>query len=97
MYISVRNFTSPSIFVFLQMLGEMPSSIEAARRAIEINAQHSQAYAGLGLVYNDTNQHKKAVESFRKCLSLNPWSPVSSRLTICLDTMKKLELEEDKE
>jgi len=79
------------------MLGEMPSSIEAARRAIEINGQLSQAYAGLGLVYNDTNQYKKAVESFRKCLALNPWSPVSSRLTTCLDTMKRLELEEDKE
>jgi len=79
------------------LLGEMPGSIEAARRATEINDQHSQAYAGLGLVYSDTNQYKKAAESFRKCLSLNPWSPVSSRLTMCLDTMKRLELEEDKE
>lgn len=83
--------------MFLQMLGEMPGSIEAARRATQINAQHSQAYAGLGLVYSDMNQYKKAAESFRKCLSLNPWSPVSSRLTMCLDTMKRLELEEDEE
>jgi len=79
------------------MLGEMPNSIEAANAASKINPMHFQAHAGLGLVYSDTNQYKKAALAFRKTLSLNPWSPVSSRLTKCLDTMKKLELAEEKE
>jgi tetratricopeptide (TPR) repeat protein len=79
------------------MLGDMPKSISAAGNASKINELHYQAHAGLGLVYSDTNQYKKAAQAFRKTLSLNPWSPVSSRLNICLDTMKRLELEEDDE
>mmetsp|Transcript_23426 Transcript_23426/g.34268 ORF Transcript_23426/g.34268 Transcript_23426/m.34268 type:complete len:173 (-) Transcript_23426:58-576(-) len=76
------------------MLGEMPQSINAAKSASDANPENFQAHAGLGLVYADTNQYKKAVNSFRKCLSFNPWSPVASRLCISLDHLKKLELEE---
>ena len=77
------------------MLGEMPSSILAAETARKINDLHYQAHAGLGLVYSDNNQYKKAAQAFRKTLSLNPWSPVSSRLNTCLDTLNRLELDED--
>ncbi len=79
------------------MLGEMPLSVDAALKACTINENHFQSHAGLGLVYNDTNQYAKAVGSFRKCLSLNPWSPVASRLNTCLDTLRRLELEEEVE
>ncbi len=79
------------------MLGEMQKSIEAAKKVIDLNPLHSQAHAGLGLVYSDLNNHKMAAKSFRRCLQLNPWSPVSSRLNNCLDVMKKLEINEEDE
>ena len=77
------------------MLGEMPRSIDAAKNASMINDMHFQAYAGLGLVYNDTNQYEKAADAFRKALSLNPWSPVASKLNVCLDTIKRLHVQKD--
>lgn len=77
------------------MFGEMPLSIDAASKAAAINKDHFQAHAGLGLVYNDTNQYAKAIKFYRTSLSLNPWSPVSSRLNTCLDSLRRLELEEE--
>ena len=79
------------------MLGEMKKSIEAAERACEMEPRHFQAYAGLGLVYNDLTQYKEATKYFRRSLRLQPWSPVSSRLSVCLDLMKRLELQEEGE
>ena len=76
------------------MIGEMRKSIEAAEKTCEMEPRHFQAYAGLGLVYNDITQYDKAVKSFRRSLRLQPWSPVSSRLSLCLDLMKRLELQE---
>ena len=78
------------------MLGDYPQSISAADKAGKINEMHYQTYAGLGLVYSDMNQYQKSAQALRKTLSLNPWSPASSRLNICLDKMKRLGLEEDK-
>lgn len=78
-------------------MGDMPQSISAAENASTINELHYQAHAGLGLVYSDTNQYQKAARAFRKTLALNPWSPVSSRLNIALDNLKRLELEEEQE
>jgi len=71
------------------MRGEMEKSIDAAKFACNLEPRHFQAYAGLGLVYNDTSKHD-ALTYFEKSLSLQPWSPVSSRLSACLDflTMK---------
>lgn len=71
------------------LLGEMKKSIEAAEKACEMEPRHFQAYAGIGLVYNDTIDISKATEYFRRSLRLQPWSPVSSRLAVCLDLLKR--------
>ena len=77
------------------MIGEMGKSIDAAESACEMEPRHFQAFAGLGLVYNDTAQYRKASKCFRRSLKLQPWSPVSSRLTVCLDLMKRLDMKDD--
>ncbi len=76
------------------MIGEMGKSIDAAESACEMEPRHFQAFAGLGLVYNDTAEYGKASKCFRRSLKLQPWSPVSSRLTVCLDLMKRLDIED---
>jgi hemimethylated DNA binding protein len=79
------------------LLGEFPASIDSAITSCETNPTNYQAYAGLGLVYYDMNLFQKAAKNFRKCLALNPWSLVGSRLNICLRTLNKMILDEDKE
>lgn len=74
--------------------GDMNKSMEAAEAAIRYNPRHFQALSGLGLVYHDISQYRKSAESFRKSLRLDPWSRVSSRLCVCLDTLKRLDVDE---
>lgn len=69
------------------MLGDMCRSEDAAQRVLDSNGQHFQALAGLGLVYCETKQYQKAIDYFEKCISLNPWSTVSSRLLVCFDAL----------
>lgn len=75
------------------LLGEYPESIEASNYACSINQMNYQTYAGLGLIYYDMSLYEKAAIYFRKCLSLNPWSPVSSRLNVCLDLLSNMHSE----
>jgi len=67
------------------MLGEMEESQEAALTTLDLQPLHFQALNGLGLVFYEKKDYKKALETFRKSLSLDPWSPVSSKLSSCID------------
>lgn len=67
------------------MLGHMQESLEAARKALEIEPRNFQALAGIGLVEMDSSSSvEKAVDAFQQCLELNPWSMVAARLAVCL-------------
>jgi tetratricopeptide (TPR) repeat protein len=70
------------------MLGNMEASLAAARKTLECLPTHFQAQNGLGLVYYEKKDLPSAVECFHKSMDLDPWSPVSSRLSVCLDTLK---------
>jgi hemimethylated DNA binding protein len=71
------------------MLGNLESSMAAAQKALDILPGHFQAQNGLGLVYFEKKDYIAAVECFRKSLELDPWSPVSARLSVCLDKLEK--------
>jgi hemimethylated DNA binding protein len=71
------------------MLGNLDASLAAAQKTLEIIPTHFQAQNGLGLVYYEKKELPSAVDSFRKSLELDPWSPVSARLSLCLDTIEK--------
>lgn len=69
------------------MLGDMDLSLEAAHRTLELQPKHFQALNGLGLVQYETKRYKSSAESFRRSMSLDPWSPASSRFSLCLDVL----------
>jgi tetratricopeptide (TPR) repeat protein len=69
----------------LYMMGQMENSIKSANEALRIDGRNFQALAGIGLIEMDASHYDKAIESFRRCLSINPWmGTVSSRLSVCL-------------
>lgn len=70
------------------MLGNMDASLAAARRSLECLPTHFQAQNGLGLVYYEKKDIPAAVKCFHKSMEIDPWSPVSARLSTCLDTLK---------
>ena len=70
-------------------------SIESAQMAKSYNTNHFQALSGLGLVHYDATRYRSAAKFFRASLSIDPWSPVSSRLSLCLDILERLDLDED--
>jgi len=73
------------------LLGNLEASMAGARKALNILPGHFQAQNGLGLVYFEKKEYGAAIECFRKSLELDPWSPVSARLALCIDTVQKWE------
>lgn len=71
------------------MLGNLDASLAAAQKTLEIMPTHYQAQNGLGLVYFEKKELPSAIDCFQKSLELDPWSPVSARLSLCLDTLEK--------
>jgi tetratricopeptide (TPR) repeat protein len=70
------------------MMGNMDASLAAAQKTIECLPTHFQALNGLGLVYYEKKDVTSAIDCFRKSMDIDPWSPVSARLSVCLDTLK---------
>ena len=71
------------------MLGELHNSIEAAEKALSLDERNFQALAGRGLIEMDSSRYDKAIESFRKCLEINPWmGTVAARLCVCVEMQK---------
>lgn len=79
------------------MAGHMQESHEAAQKALEIEPRQFQALAGQGLVAMESSSSvENAINAFKQCLALNPWSLVSARLFMCqrkLDESKESENE----
>ena len=70
------------------MLGNLEASLAAAKRTVELVPTHFQALNGMGLVYSELKELPSAVASFQKGLEIDPWSPVSSRLSSSIETLK---------
>ena len=79
------------------MLGDMQSSLDAVNEAIDLIPHHFQAMGGLGMIQYETRRYKLAAQSFRECLRLNPWSPVSVRLSACLDLLYGSDLKDEQD
>ena len=73
------------------MSGHMNESRSSAQMALELEPRNFQALAGIGLVEMDSSSLHRAVEAFKQCLNLHPWSMVSARLAVCL---KKIQHQE---
>lgn len=77
------------------MLGNLEAALASAQKTLEILPNHFQALNGLGVTYYEKNDLPAAVNSFEKSLELDPWSPVSARLSMCLDTIQRWQPPED--
>lgn len=74
------------------LAGHMQESLAAAQKALEIDPNNFLALAGIGLVEMDSSSSmRKAIDAFKQCLSLNPWSMVSARLSACLRKLDRCE------
>lgn len=71
------------------MIGNLDASLAAACKTLELIPRHFHALNGLGLVYNEKKDLELAVDAFRRSIYLDPWSPVSGRLSLCLDTLER--------
>jgi len=71
------------------MLDQIANSIESAEKALSLDKRNFQALAGRGLLEMDASRYDKAIESFKKCLEINPWmGTVSARLAMCIELEK---------
>jgi hemimethylated DNA binding protein len=68
--------------------GNLDESQEAAEKVLEIDPLHFQALNGLGLIYFQKEDYPRAIESFRKSISIDPWSAVPSKLSVCIDLLE---------
>ncbi|CAJ1954524.1 unnamed protein product [Cylindrotheca closterium] len=70
------------------MMGNMDASLAAAQKTVEALPTHFQAMNGLGLVHFEKKDLPSAIHCFRESMEIDPWSPVSARLSVCVDTMR---------
>ena len=52
--------------------GKFDAAIEDFNAALNVNANNSEAWAGLGFCYEKLNNHAKAVESYQRAVVVNP-------------------------
>jgi tetratricopeptide (TPR) repeat protein len=69
------------------MMGNMDGALAAAQKTLELIPNHYQALNGLGLIHYENKELSSAITCFHKSMQIDPWSPVSSRLAACQDTL----------
>ncbi len=52
--------------------GDYQGSIEDIKRTLALEERHFGALSGLGLIYEELNEKKAAIEAFRAALEINP-------------------------
>lgn len=86
-YIDAWNYLANSEnFLSLQM-----DALASSNKALELNRNDFQAYTQLGILHFQQDEYSKAEVYFRKCLDLDPWSIVSSKLSECIDLLNEPE------
>ena len=69
--------------------GKHASSIKAAVKALELQPMNFQTQSGIGLSLYEMGKYEESAAAFRQCLDLDPWSPVSTRLSACIDILNR--------
>jgi hemimethylated DNA binding protein len=84
-YIEAWNYLAKSEnFLSLQK-----DAFTSAKKVLELNNKDLQAYTQLGILYFQQGEYITAEINFRKCLDLDPWSIVSSKLSECIDIINE--------
>lgn len=77
------------------MLGRLDDSIVSTKKVLELDPLHSHAFNGLGLIHFEKKEYREAADLFQKSIEMDPWSPVSSKLSLCLDLMNQMVHEDE--
>lgn len=65
-----QSYLNKGVVLFQQ--GEFETSVEAFRKALEIDPEYTQAYINIGTAYMRLSRFAEADRSFRKAISLDP-------------------------
>jgi hemimethylated DNA binding protein len=84
-YPEVHNRLATCHFV----AGRLDEAAVCARRALALDPGHAQAWSGLGLVHFERREHRRAMGCFRESIRIDPWSPVASKLSACVDMVNR--------
>lgn len=76
------------------MIGKHTEAIEATMRVLELDPTHYQAKNGLGLLHFERKEYREAAKCFRESLAMDPWSPVAAKLSVCIDLLDQVVLED---
>lgn len=77
------------------MYGRTEESLESTKKALEFDPNHVQAIIGLGLIHFENEEYQEAVKCFRQAMSIDPWSPIGSKLSMTLDLLDKIIIREE--
>jgi tetratricopeptide (TPR) repeat protein len=77
--------------------GKHASSIDAAVKALKLQPMNFQTQSGIGLCLYDMGKYEESAAAFRQCLELDPWSPVSTRLSACIDILNRRKSKKEEE
>jgi tetratricopeptide (TPR) repeat protein len=77
--------------------GKHAASITAAGKALKLQPMNFQTQSGIGLCLYDMGKYEESAAAFRLCLDLDPWSPVSTRLSACIDILNRRGGKEEEE
>jgi Tfp pilus assembly protein PilF len=55
------------------MMGDYQRSVTDIRQTLALEPRHFGAWAGLGMIFYEADNHKAALEAFRKALAIHPF------------------------
>lgn len=77
------------------MMGKHEEAVLSTMRVLELEPLHYQARNGLGLLHFEEKGYREAAACFRESLDIDPWSPVAAKLSVCVDLLNKVILEDE--
>lgn len=84
-YCEAHNKLATCLF----MMGRLEESLVSTKKALDREPDHFQALNGLGLLYFEKGNYHEAVEHFKQSTLIDPWSPVSAKLSVAVDLVNQ--------
>lgn len=75
----------------LFMVGRNEESLMHTKKVLELDPTNFQALNGLGLIYYQQGKYEEAIDRFQESTAIDPWSPVSAKLSKSMDLLNLTE------
>ena len=68
----------------------------SAKKTLKLEPTQYRVLNGLGLIQHfEKKEYREAAGCLRKSLDIDPWSPVTSKLSICVDLLNSMVLDDE--